>query len=132
MTPSAPANLDRYAAQLKEAEQVHGLSLARDAWRRLRRNSVAMISLAFLIAISLLAFFTPLLPLQSPYKVDTDASFAPPTARPLFVETLNINPPDAHPADDQQVAAPDWINKQFGDINGFNRLLVELRAKIFG
>ncbi len=134
MSPSAPTNLDRYAAQLKDAEQVHGLSLARDAWRRLRRNIVAMISLAFLITISLLAFFTPLLPLQSPYKVDTDASFAPPTARPLFVETLNIAPPlDAHPADEQATAqTSDWINKQFGDINGFNRLLVELRAKIFG
>ena len=44
------------------------MSLARDAWRRLRRNRVAMVSLVFLVVLSLLAFLTPLLPLQSPYN----------------------------------------------------------------
>src|SRR5262249_576893 len=26
----------------------------------------------------------------------------------------------------------DWINKQFGDVNGFNRWLVQMRVKLFG
>jgi oligopeptide transport system permease protein len=99
----------------------------------LQRNRVAVISLAFLIAISLLAFLTPLLPLQSPYTVDTTVSFAPPTARPLFVETLTLGDVNASKAD-KFAAGPggDWINKQFGDLNAFNRRLVELRAKLFG
>ena len=64
----ATAEQERYAAVLKEAEQIRGVSLARDAWRRLRRNRVALGSLVFLTLLSLLAFLTPLLPLQSPYN----------------------------------------------------------------
>ena len=36
-----------------------GVSLGHDAWRRLRRNRMAMLSLVTLITIGLLAFFTP-------------------------------------------------------------------------
>ncbi|HZZ28497.1 MAG TPA: ABC transporter permease [Pirellulales bacterium] len=126
MTQSA--ELERYAALLKEAEQIHGVSLARDAWRRLRRNPVAVVSLVFLIVISLLAFLTPILPLQSPYAVDTSISFSSPMARPLFVETIKVDKSGSAEA----AAAADWINKQFGDINGFNRALVKLRVQLFG
>ena len=42
-----------------------GVSLGQDAWRRLRRNRMAMVSLVTLITIGLLAFFTPLLPLAA-------------------------------------------------------------------
>jgi oligopeptide transport system permease protein len=61
-----PAKADRYEALLAEAAKIRGVSLWRDAWRRLRKNWAAMISLGFLICLALLAFFTPLLPLQSP------------------------------------------------------------------
>ena len=57
---------DRYEALLTEAAKIRGVSLWMDAWRRLRKNWAAMISLSFLIALAVLAFFTPLLPLQSP------------------------------------------------------------------
>lgn len=50
----------------EEAKAVHGVSLWQDAWRRLKRNRVAMISLGFLIVLACLAFLTPALPLQSP------------------------------------------------------------------
>jgi oligopeptide transport system permease protein len=125
---SPAENTDRYAALLAEAQKLRGVSLARDAWRRLRRNPVAMASLVFLILISVLAFLTPLLPLQSPYIVDTNVSFAPPAVRPLWLETLKVD----QPAGADTGSASDWIDKQFGDINGFNRRLVELRVKLFG
>ena len=57
---------DKYAALLKEAASIHGISLWTDAWRRLRRNKAAMGSLVGLVVLALAAFFTPLLPLQSP------------------------------------------------------------------
>ena len=69
--PAQPAGsiavpADRYEALLTEAAKIRGVSLWMDAWRRLRKNWAAMISLGFLIVLGLVAFFTPLLPLQSP------------------------------------------------------------------
>ena len=129
----ATAEQERYAAVLKEAEQIHGVSLARDAWRRLRRNYVAMGSLVFLAVLSLLAFLTPLLPLQSPYQVDIKQIFATPTATPLFLPTLKIPKSDqADGTDMNSSSAQDWIDQQFGKLNFFNRWLTQLRVKIFG
>src|SRR5262245_12436490 len=133
-------NLDRYVTILSEAMHIRGVSLARDAWRRLRRNRVAFASLVFLAVLSLLAVLTPLLPLQSPYAVDTTISFSAPQRSPLFIETLRIDEPAPRPADhpfskseeSQADTAADWISKQFGDINGFNRALVKLRVGLFG
>src|SRR5215467_623580 len=88
---SPDAQLERYAAVLKDAEQIRGVSLARDGWRRLKRNRVATASLFFLAVLSLLAVLTPLLPLQSPYTVDTNKAFAPPTAHPFFIDTLRMD-----------------------------------------
>jgi oligopeptide transport system permease protein len=119
---------DRYGQLLVEAEQIHGVSLARDAWRRLRRSRVAMASLIFLSMLSMLAFLTPLLPLQSPYAVNTKNSFAAPTASPLFVESPGLGEDRSQTAQ----GGSDWIGKQFGDINGFNRGLVKLRVALFG
>ena len=64
--PHAPAKTDRYEALLAEAARIRGVSLWLDAWRRLRKNIAAMVSLTFLIVLFCLAFLTPLLPLQSP------------------------------------------------------------------
>ncbi|WP_182867852.1 ABC transporter permease [Rhodopirellula sp. JC639] len=64
---------------LAEAREVHGVSLWQDAWKRLRRNRTAMISLWCLLTLSVLAFLTPLLPLQSPIDKDLDnRRFLPP------------------------------------------------------
>ena len=59
-------DLERYDRILAEAAAIKGVSLSKDAWRRLRRNPVAMVSLWILGIVSLLAVFTPLLPLQAP------------------------------------------------------------------
>lgn len=69
-----------------------GVSLRRDAWRRLRRNRVAMVCLIGLVILSLLAFFTPLLPLQPPRQVQTSLRYAPPTVSPLFIPALELTP----------------------------------------
>jgi len=68
-----------------------GVSLGRDAWRRLRRNRIAMLSLGTLITIVLLAFFTPLLPLAAPDKHHTDLQYEAPKLRPLFVNTFSLD-----------------------------------------
>ncbi|HRX80614.1 MAG TPA: hypothetical protein P5307_16210 [Pirellulaceae bacterium] len=78
MTESSPqskhtteaSDAERYTRLLDEARGIHGVSLWQDAWRRLRRNRVAMGSLYYVIAISVLAVFVPLLPLQSPLDKD--------------------------------------------------------------
>jgi oligopeptide transport system permease protein len=70
--PAAPSlpEAERYASLLQEALALKGVSLWQDAWRRLRRNRAAMTSLYFLVALSSLAVFTPLIPLQSPLDKD--------------------------------------------------------------
>src|SRR6476620_2744488 len=68
-----------------------GTSLGYDAWRRLRRNRMAMFSLTTLITIALLAFLTPLLPLAAPDKHHTDLQYEPPKLTPLFVNTFSLN-----------------------------------------
>lgn len=67
-TETSPAKTpaDRYAALLSEAASIRGISLWKDAWRRLRKNYAAMASLYFLGGLVFLAWITPLLPLQSP------------------------------------------------------------------
>lgn len=73
-------SLEYYAELLQEAKREKGISLWRDAWRRLRRNKAAMVSLFFLVLLSLAAFFTPLLPLQSPVEQNLgEGSFQPPS-----------------------------------------------------
>ncbi|MCI0360261.1 MAG: ABC transporter permease [Planctomycetaceae bacterium] len=86
--PAESANTARYEALLAEAARIHGVSLWMDAWRRLRKNWAAMVSLGFLILLGILAFFTPVLPLQSPrfQRLDTPTSkdqFQPPNLRPV-------------------------------------------------
>lgn len=65
-----PPPIDKYEALLREAANYKGVSLWQDAWRRLRRNWLATGSLIFLAIVALLAFITPLLPLQSPIFKD--------------------------------------------------------------
>lgn len=68
-----------------------GVSLAQDAWRRLRRNRVAMVSLAALVVISLLAFITPVLPLQAPDFSETAVQYAEPSVSSLWLHTFELD-----------------------------------------
>jgi oligopeptide transport system permease protein len=58
-----------YESLLAEASRIQGVSLGKDAWRRLRKNYAAMASLGYLICLAIFSFLTPLLPLQSPQHI---------------------------------------------------------------
>jgi oligopeptide transport system permease protein len=122
---NAAAELAQYAHLLDEARQIKGVSLGLDAWRRLRRNRVATASLSFLILLALLALFTPVLPLQSPRRVETSRQFQRPVLWPLGNH-------DVEWLDDEGEMIAAKIDQGFGDLNRFNRALVRLRAAIFG
>ncbi len=85
-----PQSRQRYEQLLADAARIKGVSLWRDAWRRLRKNLAAKVSLGLLIVIVLIAFFTPLLPLQSPqFQVADDKHiYQPPNFKPV---TLPFN-----------------------------------------
>ena len=64
---------------LKESKRIRGVSLWQDARKRLRRDKAAMFSIVTLLVLGLLAFCTPILPLQSPIDKDLDNRlFLPP------------------------------------------------------
>lgn len=69
----------------------HGVSLTQDAWRRLRRNPMAMLSLGLLVAVVVLAVLTPILPLAPPDQIRTDLKLDPP-AGPLLTHEFPFDP----------------------------------------
>lgn len=92
-----------------------GMSLSQDAWRRLRRNRVAMLSLSTLAAICVLAFLTPLLPLQAPDATHTELQYAEPILSPFWLPTFKL--------DEQSIAkTPEFVGK-------LNAELQELKSK---
>ncbi|MEO9594572.1 ABC transporter permease [Rhodopirellula bahusiensis] len=68
--PDSGKNEEALTKLLEESRKIRGVSLWKDAWRRLCRNRPAMFSLIFLIGLGLVAFLTPMLPLQSPLDKD--------------------------------------------------------------
>jgi oligopeptide transport system permease protein len=131
VAPPSPAEQERYARLLQEAEAIQGVSLGRDAWRRLRKNRVAMVSMWFLIVLGVLAFLTPLLPLQPPHAPVTRHKFAPPTLAPaLFIPALEIaaDGPPAERAQRQQKLDHDG----FGQLNWLDRQMLALRRSALG
>lgn len=141
---SSDYELQRYADLLKEAEQIHGISLWSDAWRRLKRNRVAIVALCFLITISILAVLTPLLPLQPPRKVRLDHQFTPPTLTSDASDALalpddavaepanELDEPAAKTASQPAEGEHDPIEAGFGKLNWFNRTLFDIRVAVFG
>jgi oligopeptide transport system permease protein len=155
-------------ARKPQAEK--GVSLGRDAWRRLRRSRLAMVCLLGLIVLSVLALFTPLLPLQPPRAVHTELKYAPPTASPLFVPALELTPARLAAVPEQLAAVEAKLRQaraalakatgtaakraaaelaqaerrvgdviqapyreaKFGRLNAFDRMLVDLRVRLFG
>ena len=68
-----------------------GLSLSQDAWRKLKRNRVAMVSLWVLVGVSVLAFLTPMLPLQPPDRDQTALQYQEPGASPFWLHGFKLN-----------------------------------------
>ncbi|WP_430450902.1 ABC transporter permease [Rhodopirellula europaea] len=82
--PDSRKNEEVLAQLLEESRKIRGVSLWKDAWRRLRRNRPAMASLIFLIGLGLVAFLTPMLPLQSPLDKDlNNRRFLSPSFEPI-------------------------------------------------
>jgi oligopeptide transport system permease protein len=91
-TPTSGDKYEPYRKLLREAEAVRGVSLWQDAWRRLKRNRVAMASLGFLIVLATLALFTPLLPFQSPTLQDVEnREFERPNVRPRRLALVDVD-----------------------------------------
>lgn len=67
-----------------------GKSLWSDAWQKMRRNRVAMLSMGILLAVSVAAFFTPLIPLQPSDRDNTALQFQEPTLEPAVDLGLTI------------------------------------------
>ncbi|MCC9642506.1 ABC transporter permease [Rhodopirellula sp. JC740] len=84
--PDSTKNEETLTKLLEESRNIRGVSLWKDAWRRLRRNRPAMTSLVFLIALGLVAFLTPMLPLQSPLDKDlNNRRFLPPSTESIVM-----------------------------------------------
>ena len=130
---AAADDLQRYEQLWAEARQVHGVSLGRDAWRRLRRNPSAMLSLTILVVLSILAFLTPALPLQSPRQVETLRSFAEPTSEHFWAPHLQTPSAQAEGTNDEQWAAF-WrdVDLKFGKLDAIEKLLLQARVAVFG
>ncbi len=101
----------------------------RDAWRRLRRNRVAMCSLWFLVGLAVTVVLAPLLPLEPPRYVDTSRQFAAPECRPLMRQTPLLT----RWADDNSLDGPrDPLDEGFGQLGPLSRQLLRLRLAMFG
>jgi oligopeptide transport system permease protein len=111
-----------------------GVSLGKDAWRRLRKNRVAMLCLGLLVTIAGLAFFTPLLPFQPPDAIDTLKQYAEPQLRPLWVDTFTLNLSEAEDkgeADAESIQRP-YRDAGFPQLNWLSRAMVQARYQLFG
>jgi oligopeptide transport system permease protein len=60
-------------------QQIRGVSLSRDAWRRLRKNKMAVAGGVIVTLYVLVAVFAPLLPLHSYTKIIVDHQNLPPS-----------------------------------------------------
>lgn len=123
--PGSSADAQRYAALLAEAQGIHGVSLWLDAWRRLRRNVAAMISLLFLVVMALTSFFVPLLPLQSPEAQDlVNRQFERPNTRPQKLGLAELVT--------QPKAYESQVESLWSSINVLDRMMIRARVATFG
>lgn len=119
------AERQRYETLLREAQAIQGTSLGKDAWKRLRKNRVAIAALIYLITLGALSALTPLLPLQSPYRTDSSRVLADPAPLawlPNGIAVLN----DRGQLDARRVS------NEFQDLGAFSHLLLRIRTLLFG
>jgi oligopeptide transport system permease protein len=123
------------------AKAVKGVSLGQDAWRRLRKNRVAMLCLGTLVAIALLAFFTPLLPLQPPDRIATRRQYEPPQLSPFWEKTFELNLAPAQEAAElgellnvryEGMTQRPYREAGFPELNALSRAMVRARYSLFG
>jgi oligopeptide transport system permease protein len=114
-----------------------GVSLGKDAWRRLRKSRVAMICLGLLIVIFALALLTPLLPLAPPDQINTRLQYAAPQTSPLWEKTFDFDLDAVDQAAASDSADATSIQRPFRDagfpeLNALSRAMIRARARLFG
>ncbi len=118
---------------LRQAQREHGTSLAREAWRRLRRSRLAMLALSYLVVLSGVAFLAPLLPLQPPRWVQGQRQFRPPG---WYGTQLPQAPPRLRPPGEQSSAVPSLedpvVVQGFGSLGPLGRVMLRMRFALFG
>ena len=123
------------------AKAPEGVSLGQDAWRRLRKNRVAMLCLGTLITIALLAFLTPLLPLQPPDHIATRRQYEPPRLLPFWEKSFELHLEDseetAELAEMLNVRYEGMLHKPYRDagfpeLSALSRAMVRARHWLFG
>ncbi len=132
---------DNSNAAQQANEPTKGVSLGQDAWRRLRRNRVAMLSLWTLVAVSLAALLTPLLPLQPPDQYATERQYAAPQLSPLWEPTFTLDTDAIERSYDLARSSPEsadaillrpYRDAGFANIGPVSRWMVRVRHKMFG
>lgn len=116
---------DRYERWAREAAAIHGVSLWKDAGRRLRRNRVAVAAAVFLVTLGLFALLTPLLPLQSPILQDPEhRKYLAPNLSPVALQIVSV----ASDAEQRERL----IGERWHDPSWFSQQLIRVRLAVFG
>jgi oligopeptide transport system permease protein len=105
-----------------------GVSLGQDAWRRLKKSRIAMFCLATIVAIGLLAFFTPLLPLQPPDRKMTQLQYASPQWSAIWRHFDE----DAARLSEYSDGDSRAIYRDYPDLGAIGRAMVRWRYRLFG
>jgi len=71
-------------AGIEKGPSVYRATLWRDAWRRLRRNKLAMLGLFIIIVLIIVAVFAPLIAPYDPDKMDFTVIKQPPSVKHLM------------------------------------------------
>lgn len=121
-----PEERARYERLWQAARRERGVSLGRDAWRRLSRSWRAMTALAALVLLVLVALLAPLWPLQPPALVNTGRTLEPPRLWPLVA-------PSAEWVDEATgQILEDRLAEGYPGVAGPHRWLLDVRARLFG
>jgi len=111
---------------LSPPSPAYGVSLGRDAWRRLKKNRSAMASLAFLVLLTISSFLVPLLPLQSPQiQYPEQRAFLPPNLDSITLRVISgdqaseIRLTDALESRDQEIRLLEqqWYDRQLAQMS---------------
>ncbi|NIL95799.1 MAG: ABC transporter permease subunit, partial [Planctomycetales bacterium] len=120
--PAAVPSRDHYARLLQEAAAIQGISLWKDASRRLRKNWAAMASILLLTLVGLISWLVPFLPLQSPKHQDLQRQYMGPTWQSVSLQLGDVRDPDA------------WslrVNQLWHKPGWFDTWLIHLRLQLF-
>ncbi len=111
-----------------EPHPAGGVSLGRDAWRRLRANVMAMAALAYLLTLAVVALLVPALPLQSPYRVNSARVLSPPAWSGWIEEDMPLRDDGAagNALNDTRV------REEFQELRPWDRALLRLRVAVWG